>query len=983
MSDRGRSPSPAGPGGPPQSSSRSPSASAAGGPSSGWAQGPGFDPAKPQGQQDKGNTRMELPPDAYVSETKKDLFTLRNGRFNTEGKPEPIEVNQYRMTKFDFSKKIHQYDVILSPNPDKIGPVMKKIWAHQTTQKALKSFKGEMWLFDGKKLAWSPAAVDRGELRFSVDLDEAQRAAGGKVREGGKFLVTIRKTTEIHVSVLQGYLEHKVSFNNSVQEALNFLDHLVRQFPSQNLLAIKRNFYKTGQPGIPLMDGAVVEVHKGTYASVRMSDNMKQRGVGLGYNIDVANTCFWIGNQPVDRMMCNFLATLDNKFRGQKPETVGELLKPVKDRKSGTWASSDAFKHLRKMRRLKFKVKHRGRKNEDKVYTIQDFTFDPKCGEAGATSRTVTFEKDGKQISVFDYYRQTYNVTLRLSHLPLIDAGKGGKIPIELAYLEPMQRYPFKLNPDQTAAMIKIAVTRPPVRKADIQRGAAALNIGQDPFLKEYGVNFEPQFAKIEARLLPNPVVKFGQGSADPKLSGRWDLRGKKFFKQNIAPLMNWGFVCLENQLAKPIVQQFANNFKTTYLGHGGKVTADPLIVEPPGNLCYDAAGTIEFAHRVITERKGYTQLLFVVVSKKNSGIYERLKKSADIRFGILTQVVLGSHVQKNAGQYHSNVCMKVNAKLGGATSCTPPLWKSPTFFPESRPTMMIGVDVSHAAPGGVTPSTASMTMSVDKDATRYAAVAETNGYRVEMLTPSNIRFMFGQLLPLWKHNHPGKIPVHIIYFRDGVGEGQFAYVLDQELAEIKKHFTEILPRGVIFPKFTVIVATKRHHIRFFPQKGDKNGNPNPGTLVEREVTHPFMFDFYLNSHSAIQGTARPVHYHVLLDEMNMPVNELQKMIYQQCYSYARSTTPVSLHPAVYYAHLASNRARAHENIPTSEGGFRIGPKGHEQTREKIARGISTGGPNRTAEAPLLMRLGGITAQPAVNGEQRQRDFFRGTMWYI
>lgn len=54
---------------------------------------------------------MELPPDAYVSETKKDLFTLRNGKFNTEGKPEQIEVNQYRMTKFDFSKKIHQYDV--------------------------------------------------------------------------------------------------------------------------------------------------------------------------------------------------------------------------------------------------------------------------------------------------------------------------------------------------------------------------------------------------------------------------------------------------------------------------------------------------------------------------------------------------------------------------------------------------------------------------------------------------------------------------------------------------------------------------------------------------------------------------------------------------------------------------------------------------------------------------------------------------------
>lgn len=54
---------------------------------------------------------MELPPDAYISETRKDFFTLRGNKLNTEGKPEQVEVNQYRMTKFDFTKKIYQYDV--------------------------------------------------------------------------------------------------------------------------------------------------------------------------------------------------------------------------------------------------------------------------------------------------------------------------------------------------------------------------------------------------------------------------------------------------------------------------------------------------------------------------------------------------------------------------------------------------------------------------------------------------------------------------------------------------------------------------------------------------------------------------------------------------------------------------------------------------------------------------------------------------------
>lgn len=547
-----------------------------------------------------------------------------------------------------------------------------------------------------------------------------------------------------------------------------------------------------------------------------------------------------------------------------------------------------------------------------------------------------------------------------------------------------MQRYPFKLNPDQTAAMIRIAVTRPRERKANIESNVRDLQIGNDPYLKEYGVSFETQFAKTDAKVLPAPIVKFSVGTCEPKFSGRWDLRGKKFWKQNVAPLMNWGFIILEQGVSLEALKQFASTFKTAFIAHGGKVTKEPKLLNPPGDMRYNAANAIAWAHEEITRSSGYTQLLFCVMSKRNSGTYERLKKSADCRFGILTQVILGNHVSKNSGQYHSNVCMKVNAKLGGATACTPQLWKTPTYFPETRPTMMIGVDVSHGAPGGNSPSTAAMTMSVDRDATRYAALVESNGYRVEMLTPANVRFMFGQLANYWREGHNNGFPAHIMYFRDGVGEGQFAQVLDQEIAEIKSFLRDKVPAGKAPPKFTVIVATKRHHIRFFPQRGDRNGNPLPGTLVEKEVTHPFMWDFYLNSHVAIQGTARPVHYHIIHDEMNMPVNDLQKMIYQQCYSYARSTTPVSLHPAVYYAHLASDRARAHENIATSEG-FRAGPKGHEMIRDKVARGMSVGGPERGIEAPPLLRLGGsVDAQKGpVEGEERQRNFFRKTMWYI
>lgn len=56
--------------------------------------------------------------------------------------------------------------------------------------------------------------------------------------------------------------------------------------------------------------------------------------------------------------------------------------------------------------------------------------------------------------------------------------------------------------------------------------------------------------------------------------------------------------------------------------------------------------------------------------------------------------------------------------------------------------------------------------------------------------------------------------------------------------------------------------------MRFFAIEGvtnpkfvdQKNGNLPPGTVVDKEVTHPFVNDFYLQAHHGLQGTARPTH---------------------------------------------------------------------------------------------------------------------------
>lgn len=80
-------------------------------------------------------------------------------------------------------------------------------------------------------------------------------------------------------------------------------------------------------------------------------------------------------------------------------------------------------------------------------------------------------------------------------------------------------------------------------------------------------------------------------------------------------------------------------------------------------------------------------------------------------------------------------------------------------------------------------------------------------------------------------------------------------------------------------------------------------------------------WDFYIQSHTALHGTARPAHYFVLLDEIfssfkTLPnpyknaSDYLQGITHNMCYLFCRATTSVSIPPPVYYADIACERAR-------------------------------------------------------------------------
>ncbi|TIA55856.1 Piwi-domain-containing protein [Aureobasidium pullulans] len=172
-------------------------------------------------------------------------------------------------------------------------------------------------------------------------------------------------------------------------------------------------------------------------------------------------------------------------------------------------------------------------------------------------------------------------------------------------------------------------------------------------------------------------------------------------------------------------------------------------------------------------------QLLMFILQDRNNITHGEIKRYCECKLGIPPQCVQYAHVQKAPAQYISNVLMKFNAKLGGFTNTVfGPVTSKKALLDNS--VVIIGADVSHAAPGLNGPSMAAMTVSMNDNATRYAAAIEASGHSVETITDETIENIEKHIIsPIengWSTQAgQGKIPATVVYFRDLISESQFA----------------------------------------------------------------------------------------------------------------------------------------------------------------------------------------------------------------
>jgi eukaryotic translation initiation factor 2C len=535
---------------------------------------------------------------------------------------------------------------------------------------------------------------------------------------------------------------------------------------------------------------------------------------------------------------------------------------------------------------------------------------------------------------------------LRYPSLPTVDIGSQKRpvlIPAEMIVVPGGQIRSKKLSAEITASIIKYAAVKPAERfhflSSDIGGGGNFVNIlKNDPTASAYGMHgLETEPMKCSARLLPPPNIQYANCVETPGFAGTWNLEGKKFVQPPVSEMGDNKFKYGILGVGRPPHkwEDSVDSFMGSLVGDA-RTLGVQLIAGGPHLACGDAPHNIGEA--IGKMKEGGAHIVFVVLF---FDVYRIVKLQGD-SLGMITQCLKWKNVMKPPRGYCSNVMLKVNAKLGGlnhvltdrrdnkapmaswgtspsGAASEPPSSISWLF---EKPCMIMGVNVSLSDPIKKDASlTTVIVASMDRACAKYVAHVQSS-----KSADTNQLSRAAEAVTTGFKNRNGTVPETVIIYRDGVSDGEFSKVVDVELEQIKDGL--VAAGCVPDVKITVIICQKGHHTRLVYEEPDASAsggsstfvNPAPGLVVdasdhESTIVSARYNEFYLNSHAAIQGTAKPCRYSLIYDSVGLKMSEIELLSYWTCYLYARCNKSVSYATPAYYAHLAARRAKDYTSI--------------------------------------------------------------------
>ncbi|KAG7086248.1 hypothetical protein E1B28_002218 [Marasmius oreades] len=782
--------------------------------------------------------------------------------YQYDGKSEPLVVPVYAMLIVVYSP------VVITPSLSQRASriLIERLQRREDSSsifdtRTIKDRKNRV-AYDGKKILYAPRRLSLGkddDATFSVSLHDSQFGRPApRIYE-----VRLRKTAEINPEILNRLITGAQSSDISVAPALNAINvvfgmkamtEVNKPINDQRTFARGRSFFSAaGKRDL----GEGYQIWRGYFQSARP-------GTGrLLLNVDTSVAMMYAPG-PLIGLCLQF-------FRIGGPNPNPNLLSPQHGLTAQKREDLQLF-----LIGLEVYITGATPGRPQRRAIVNGLT------RLGASQETFS-NRNNQQMTVADYFFQTANQALHYPNVVCVTVGsESAKIPLERCTVPPGCFMKKEIPEKFLREFTKYASQRPGDRLTSIKNSLlpqGVLDHHDSEYLKAFGLGLTSRELPItiDARVLRPPTLSFGDGQkgvVNPA-GGQWSMTGRKCFKPPVKGIECWMMIIYEsrNRFTVEDATKAATDLVSECTKFGIQVhKRNPFLKyeNGQGNIEQQLKSAGEECKK---EKGSYPTLTVVVIAPGGGSIYKAVKHTCDVKFGVATQCLKTINCKGANYKYWENVCLKINGKLNGINVVIRQSNTIPFLGDSANPTIIMGADVTHPSPGPhmkSMPSYASVVASLDSASARYMGTLQVQA-REEMI--KDLREMSRELLEShmkYKQEAEGlsqqrSAPKRLIFYRDGVSEGEFVHVLNKELRLLRLACKDL---GIV-PKITFVIVGKRHHARFFPQtmqNADNSGNCQAGTVVDRDVCHPVEFDFYLQSHTGILGTSRSAHYTVLFD---------------------------------------------------------------------------------------------------------------------
>ncbi|KAJ5982436.1 RNA interference and gene silencing protein [Penicillium sp. IBT 35674x] len=541
-----------------------------------------------------------------------------------------------------------------------------------------------------------------------------------------------------------------------------------------------------------------------------------------------------------------------------------------------------------------------------------------------------------RQVTLAKYFEDR---TMRSfdAQLPVVNVGSRRRptyIPVELCSVnagQPMTTVFARHHAESTIRRRRTQLLAGPESRKMMQRIITSLqhDAARNSVLSRFGVRLDFTPATTYSRILPPPTILARGPNALPVSNGRWSVDNARVAKR--ACHGSWAWVYLDSRHNDRAFISFKKtvNDLATRMQDMGVVSTSPttglfLPLKGPdlGDSISRALGALVKRHRLA--------LIVGILASEHSAAVRAFHQVCHITLGLCGLHVRPEDLNRPTEARHCITGLRANLKFGGNNHRIP---RSDLGLFANGKTMVVGISSGMAclgqpAPGG---SIAAIVASVDSSYAQWPCQIFLDSSEKDV--GSTLDQMLALQVEQWAASNKQILPEDVVVYREGVSVAAYHRQASKEVELLKRAFRRAYPPAWPRPRMTIIFAdpnTRTHFMSADDADPQDCWGPVSGTVVDRSITDPQRWDFYLQVEASGEGRSPPAYYQVVWDEVfrwhckgpsaiESSVDSLQRLTNNICFLSGASLRAKNLCPPAYYARLARVHGQMYLKDPPAD----------------------------------------------------------------